>query len=234
MKKRLLAVSLALMWLVQVNAQLISDDSPVTVKHDIGSTENFFNLGVSWTHVGGKNSFGDYSHDVNMNGFAINMDVFANISKGRETPLFLLVGYDIGLAFGENKADTRRTNMGMTVDMHGGIAYKLRMGRNFYFTPYGGLNFKINCLASSVIGHDEGKTINFFKTKADDDTNEIPYSDKKANRIQPGLILGGMFQFNRITLSYRYLPDFIPFYKNGDSKISLNTHLLTLGYALHM
>lgn len=222
--KKLFAFILILLGLVNANAQLVENETVSESKHDLYTTENFMAFQVGWAKVSGTNTRS--TKGVGLNGVIIQYDVFQNIT-GYKIPLFLMAGGDLGIAFGKASYDSEYSNLGMTSGVHIGVAYKLKILEDFFFTPFVCANIKITPLAEASDG--DGNSINYLGKEQDGYT--YPYCEgHKAHIIQPGAIVGGLLEYKNFCVSYKYSPDFVPFFKNGDDKISLNTHILSVGY----
>lgn len=204
--KKLFAFILMLLWLVHANAQLVENEPVSESKQDLYTTENFMAFQVGWAKVSGTNTRS--TKGVGLNGVIIQYDGFQNIT-GYKIPLFLMTGVDLGMAFGKASYGSKYSNLGMTFGVHIGGAYKLKIFEDFFFTPFVCANVKITPLAEA--GDGDGNSINYLGKEQDGDT--YPYCEgHRAHIIQPGAVVGGLLEYKNFCVSYKYSPDFVPFF----------------------
>ena len=226
-KTKILCLIVITLMSVGASAQLTVDES----KHhsDLNLVENCGDFSLGYLMVNGTHKIsGGESKDIGLNGFLFSTEGFLNISKQKSLPLFLILGGDIGAAFGDYSISKDFSVSSVALNLHAGITYKFRVAKDIVIAPSLCFGIKWNALA---IAKGDDYNIGFLTTKKRE--YDIPYSsEESANHFQPEIMFGLKVCYKKIFIGYRYYLDVIPFYDYDNSKISLGYHALTLGLTL--
>lgn len=196
----------------------------------VNNTENYSRITVSYVPMKMQVDVDD-AEDMKVNGVSVGYTYGLNIL--RETPLFVQFGAN--LLYGAGKQSSGDDEWSYEEKLHMlslnvpvSISYKLGFSEKIFVTPYVGLNFRGNLLASgeytdsysSMDGEYFSETYkwNYF------DKDEA--GDGKWNRFQVGWRLGVGLDYKRLYVGIAYGKDFSELFKKG--KVSVTT--ISIGY----
>lgn len=195
----------------------------------VNNAENFSRVTVSYVPMKLLVDM-DGADNMKVNGVAVGYTYGLNIL--RETPLFVQFGAN--LLYGSGKQSESGDEWSyeeklrmLSLNVPVSISYKFGFSEKIFVTPYVGLNFRGNLLASgkytnsySMDGENlsESYKWNYF------DKDEV--GDEKWNRFQVGWQLGVGLDYKKLYVGIAYGKDFSELFKKG--KISVTT--ISIGY----
>lgn len=215
--------------------------------------QDYNRVGLSYNsdHYGYNKEFygNDKEDDPSFNTNGLGLNYIHGFSLHKTLPMYLEVGGSLNFGFkntSEKMIDegeminfkTQFQNINLTVPVS--FAWKFNVAKNFYITPYTGINFKFNFLTQGRAGATvDGKTVwtdwvNVLKENEDYDIEK----DETWNVFQMGWHLGVNFGWKQFSLGLQCGVDFIPAYKetvkfeglNETYKVNTSNFKLTLGY----
>jgi len=209
---KFLAIAVAMMASVPAMAQFAGGGS--SSSSSTGDNENYQRIQVGYDAL--------FEKGGSMHGAAAGYTYGLNLSSDR--PLYLEFGGRLNFGSG-NKI----TIMSISVPVN--IAYKFNVTDGIAITPYTGINFRINLLATndghSMFGSDsddpEGRSLSRSNDDPDDgdwDEDWDDYYDMSARRFQMGWQIGAGVNFGKWYAGLEYGLDFIKFQKSANNTAS--------------
>ncbi|MFR9651511.1 MAG: outer membrane beta-barrel protein [Rikenellaceae bacterium] len=115
------------------------------------------------------------------------------------------------------------------------IAYRIGSSDSFAFRPYAGVNFRLGLSTKAKFTYTE---TDYDTGEKEIETSNLDYydkdemksygSDNTARRFSTGVLVGGDFEFSKITVGYQWGSDFGEIVK--DSKVKYSWHTLRIAY----
>lgn len=214
--------------------------------------QDYNRVGLSYNndHYGyNKNFYGNNKdRDPSFNSNGVGLNYVHGFRLKRSLPMYIEVGGDINFGFkSESKTEHLNTikvtakyqfqNINLTVPVN--FAWKFNVGKDFYITPYIGINGKFNFVTRERKGVINGKIIwaDWINILKEDKDNGIRKGDTW-RVFQMGGQIGATFGWKHVSLGLQYGGDYIPAYsvivKKGDisTRYAVDTTNLkvTLGY----
>lgn len=205
---KFLAVAVAMMASVPAMAQFAGGGS--SSSSSTGDNENYQRIQVGYDALLQKGS--------SAHGVAAGYTYGLNLSS--DLPLYLEFGGRL------NFNTANKTNI-MAISVPVNVAYKFNVTDGIAITPYTGINFRINLLATndghSMFGSDsddpEGRSLSRSNDDPDDEDWD-DYYDMSARRFQMGWQIGAGVNFGKWYAGLEYGLDFIKFQKSANNTAS--------------
>ena len=215
--------------------------------------EDYNRVGLSYNsdHYGYNKEFygNNKEDDPSFSSHGIGLNYLHGFSLHKTLPMYLEVGGNLNFGFKNSNEDmivegvklnykNQFQNINLTVPVS--FAWKFNVAKNFYITPYTGINFKFNFVTQEREGATvDGKTVwtDWVNVLKENEDYDIEKGDTW-NVFQMGWHLGATFGWKQFSLGLQYGVDFIPAYNttfkyeglNATYKVNTTNFKLTLGY----